>query len=48
VPDINVGNGKEVKTHSRIMSWNKLQEVLPTVGYTIDKARKRLNGKPNP
>ena len=29
------------------MSWNKLQSVLPTVGYTIEKARKRINGSAN-
>ena len=30
------------------MTWNKLQEILPSVGYTIEKARKRINGSANP
>ena len=26
------------------MRWNKLQTFLPTIGYTVEKARKRVNG----
>lgn len=44
VPEINLSNNRN---QSRIMTWNKLQEVLPSVGYTVEKARKRINGSAN-
>ena len=30
--------------NSRILSWNKLKDVLSSFGYTVEKQRKRLNG----
>lgn len=44
VPEINPTS----RNQSRAMTWNKLQEILPAVGYTIEKSRKRLNGNTNP
>ena len=41
VQDLDTGN----KHSTRILTWNRLKEVLPLAGYTIDSARKRLNGK---
>ena len=37
------------KTHNtgRLMTWNKLQSLLPQFGYEIEKSRKRLNGANN-
>ena len=32
------------KNTTRILSWNKLKELLTAFGYTIEKQRKRLNG----
>ena len=29
------------------MTWNKLQELLVNLGYSIEKKRKRLPGNPN-
>ena len=31
--------------HGRIMTWNKLREYLPTMGYTIQQKRKVIDGK---
>ena len=31
----------------RVMTWNKLQTILPEFGYNVKKARKRLNGAAN-
>ena len=31
------------KNSSRIMTWNKLKEYLPTLGYNVEQKRKRLN-----
>ena len=31
------------KNSSRIMTWNRLKEYLPTLGYTITQKKKRLN-----
>jgi len=31
---------------NRMMTWNKLKEYLPVIGYTIEQKRKRLGGKP--
>ena len=41
VPEID----KENKNCNRIMTWNRLRECLPSVGYTIEEKRKRLDGK---
>ena len=30
---------------SRIMTWNRLKDYLPVIGYTVDSQRKRRNGK---
>ena len=46
VPDINIEEGKK-HTQTRLMSWNKLKDVLPSFGYTIAHARKRINGEKN-
>lgn len=46
VPEINLIGGTS-NNSTRNMSWNKLQTVLPMVGYTIEKARKRINNSPN-
>lgn len=40
VPEIDKTN-----TH-RIMTWNRLKECLPAIGYTVENKRKRINGKP--
>ena len=47
VSEIDVNNNASGRTQSRIMSWNKLQELLPSMGYTIEKKRKRINGSVN-
>lgn len=31
---------------SRIMTWNKLKDILPAIGYVAEGKRKRVNGKP--
>lgn len=41
VPEISSDGQQVTKRQARIMSWNKLQEVLPSVGYKVEKARKR-------
>ena len=41
VPDLDKGN----KHSSRALTWNRLKEVLPLAGYTVESARKRLDGK---
>lgn len=33
------------KNSSRIMTWNKLKEYLPIIGYTVETKRKKINGK---
>lgn len=45
VPDIDMS--ATGKSHARIMTWNKLQSILPSFGYTVEKKRKRLNGSQN-
>lgn len=30
---------------SRIMTWNRLKDCLPYIGYTVQDKRKRINGK---
>lgn len=47
VPDINLNADNTVLQHARIMTWNKLQNFLPSIGYTVEKARKRVNGCAN-
>ena len=41
VLDLDKGN----KNSTRTLTWNGLKEVLPLAGYTVESARKRLNGK---
>lgn len=41
VPDFD----KENKNSNRIMSWNKLKECLPSIGYTVEEKKKRIDGK---
>ena len=31
------------KNSSRIMTWNRLKEYLPALGYNVEQKRKRLN-----
>lgn len=47
VPDIDLNCVQNNHNSNRIMTWNKLQEVLPDFGYTVQKSRKRLNGAAN-
>jgi hypothetical protein len=37
----------EIDKHNRgrAMTWNKLKEYLPVIGYTIESKRKRIDGK---
>ena len=37
----------EIDKHNRgrAMTWNKLKEYLPVIGYTIESKRKRIGGK---
>ena len=37
---------KDNKHNSRAMSWNKLKDYLPAIGYSIESKRKRVDGKP--
>lgn len=48
VPDVNLNTNNFGRTQSRIMSWNKLRDMLPIMGYTVEKKRKRINGSSNP
>lgn len=41
IPEIDKAN----KNTSRIMSWNKLKEYLPAIGYNVVGRRKMLDGK---
>lgn len=36
---------KKNKNNTRTMTWNKLKEYLPIIGYTVQQKRKKLNGK---
>jgi len=36
---------KENKNTSRILTWNKLKDYLPHIGYQVISQRKRINGK---
>lgn len=47
VPDIDINNAAKNRTQTRIMSWNKLQDLLPSIGYTVEKKRKRVAGSAN-
>lgn len=42
VPELDKSN----KNNSRTMTWNRLKEYLPSLGYTVEGKRKRMNGKP--
>lgn len=41
VPELDKAN----KNSGRAMTWNKLREYLPTIGYTVEQKRKMLDGK---
>lgn len=41
VPEID----KKNHNTSRLMTWNKLKDYLPTLGYKVEQKRKRLDGK---
>ena len=41
VPELDTTN----KHHSTLMTWNKLRDYLPVMGYTVEQKRKRLDGK---
>lgn len=41
VPELDRNN----KNTNRIMTWNKLKDYLPALGYKVEQKRKRLNGK---
>jgi len=36
---------KNNKHTTRVMTWNKLKDYLPSLGYTIETKRKKINGK---
>ena len=36
---------KNNKNTTRILKWNSLKDVLPIAGYTVEAARKRIEGK---
>ena len=42
VPELDKVN----KNTSRTMTWNKLKEYLPAIGYNVEAKRKRVGGKP--
>lgn len=42
VPEIDKVN----KNSGRTMTWNKLKDYLPSIGYQIETKRKRIEGKP--
>ena len=33
------------KNTARVMTWNKLKDYLPSMGYNIESKKKRVNGK---
>ena len=41
VPELDKAN------KSKTMTWNRLKEYLPAIGYTVEQRRKRLNGAKN-
>ena len=41
VPELDKAN----KNTSRTMTWNKLKECLPSIGYNVESRRKSINGK---
>jgi len=42
VPELDKAN----KNTSRMMTWNKLKDYLPAIGYKVEHKRKRLGGAP--
>ena len=36
---------KENKNSSHIMTWNKLKDYLPAIGYSVEAKRKRIGGR---
>lgn len=47
VPDVDINGESKRLSQNRTMSWNKLQDLLITLGYNVEKKRKRLNGSTN-
>ena len=41
VPELDKAN----KNTTRIMTWNRLKDYLPTMGYSIECKKKRIDGK---
>lgn len=41
VPDLD----KDNKHNTRIMTWNKLKDYLPMIGYNVEGKKKRIDGK---
>ena len=41
VPELDKTN----KNSSRVMTWNKLKDCLPMIGYTVEGKRRKINGK---
>ena len=36
---------KDKNNRSRLITWNGLKEILPTLGYTVESKRRKVNGK---
>jgi len=41
IPELDKAN----KNTNRYMTWNKLKDYLPAIGYTVLSKRKMINGK---
>ena len=41
VPELDKAN----KNTNRTMTWNKLKEYLPALGYSVEQKRKKIDGK---
>ena len=41
VPELDKTN----KNSNRVMTWNKLKDYLPALGYSIETKRRKVNGK---
>ena len=41
VPELDKAN----KNTNRMMTWNKLKDYLPVIGYAVEQKRKRISGK---
>lgn len=43
--EMNVPELSDTTRHARAMTWNRLKECLPFIGYTIEGKRKRIDNK---